>query len=164
MNEKIIIDGFNLAHKFPPIAQKIKSGEIDAALTLTLNQVKKILSPKVSRLIVVFDGTDNPHHYPSGHPNIKIMFSRKPETADDIIRNFIRNTDDVNEWTVVSSDNEILFTARDHGAKTAKSENFKRRIDRAGRPGRTALNPEKYNPEDVDLDYWLPLFDEQDDE
>lgn len=151
-----IIDGYNLGHKLPNAAVHLKRGETDKAIQIILSYIRSAL-PSGGKIIVVFDGKkgyfpDQPH--PSG---FTVKFSRKPQTADDIIRNFIRNQSHPKNWTVISSDNEIIYTAQDMGAKVLKFLNsgFSRKKGSA-----SAEYGEKYQPQNVDVQEWLKLFKE----
>lgn len=150
-----IIDGYNLGHKLNNVAAYLKKGETDTAIQLILTYIHASLS-SAGKIIVVFDGKKGyfpNHHYPAG---LTIKFSRKPQTADDIIRNFIRNQTHPKNWTVVSSDNEIIYTAQDMGAKVLKTLNSAS----AGKSGPRAVEyDEKYQPQNVDVQEWLRLFE-----
>ncbi len=149
-----IIDGFNLAFKIDSIAPLIRKGALDAAIRQTALYVSKKLTGNKGRIQLIFDGQS---HNKTGLPavyGIQIRFSRKPQLADDIIREFIRSTPAISEWTVVSSDNEIKFTAQDHGAKAMTSEQFIRYTPRKPRHKKN----EKPGVENIDVDYWKNLF------
>jgi len=91
-------------------------------------------------------------------PGIKLLFSQKPQTADDIIRDFIRKTTNIENWFVVSSDNEIRFTAQDHGAKALKSTDFLKQTF-AQKKIENQMSQKKTNPDNVDVEYWRKLFE-----
>jgi len=152
-----IIDGYNLAFKIAPIAQTIKSGNTDKAIRQLTNYVSQKLNSKNTRIIIVFDGKHNDGNNTITVPGAKLMFSKKPQTADDIIRNFVRTTNNIKLWTIVSSDNEIIYTAQDHGAQTLKSHDF---IRITSKKKTTPMDSkEKNNPQNVDIDYWKKMFD-----
>jgi predicted RNA-binding protein with PIN domain len=157
---KIIIDGYNLAHKHPQLSPWLKKGDTEKTIRLLINWLLQIPNAKSRQIILALDGKRgffNEHNYSA---NIKLIFSQKPQTADDIIRNFIRNANNPSEITVVSSDNEIIYTAQDHGAKSIKSEIFIREQNKkpAAQKSSSTPNSEKYNPENIDVDYWLKQF------
>ncbi len=154
-----IIDGFNLGFKINAIAPVLKSGQTDLAIKQIAQYVKKKLFTQSGRIIIVFDGRDFHGQAISQIAGIKLIFSRKPQTADDIIRKFIRETAQTRNWTVVSSDNEIRFTAQDHGAKVLKSTEFIGKTFAKRKQGKSISN-NKTNPENVDIEYWQKLFAE----
>jgi predicted RNA-binding protein with PIN domain len=154
-----IIDGYNLGFKISTIEPVLKRGQTDLAIKQISQYVKNKLSTQRGRVIIVFDGRDFHGKAISQLAGIKLIFSRKPQTADDIIRKFIRETTQVENWTVVSSDNEIRFTAQDHGAKVLKSSEFTGKSFSKGKRGKPIPN-NKTNPENVDIEYWQKLFEE----
>ncbi|KAA3614108.1 MAG: hypothetical protein D8M58_18105 [Calditrichaeota bacterium] len=152
-----IIDGFNLGFKIDHIAQNIKKGQTDLAIKQIIRFVlSKIKSP--GKKIIVFDGREQSGQSHQQMAGIKLIFSRKPQTADDIIRDFIRKTKNIENWFVVSSDNEIIFTAQDLGAKAIKSDQFLKQ-SAAAKKNKTHIQDKKSNPENVDVDYWKKLFE-----
>jgi predicted RNA-binding protein with PIN domain len=157
MKKNYIIDGFNLGFKIPEIARWIKSGQTDRAIQLILNHVNKSINIRANQVIVVFDGRHSSNQELPAYSNITVRFSNKPQTADDIIRDFIRNCKKPEDWVVISSDSEIRHTARIMGSELKKSESF---AD-SNKNKKQKLNPamrEKYNPNSVDVDYWLKQF------
>ncbi len=160
MKKKLLVDGYNLAHKHPEISLWLKKGDTEKTIQLLISWLQSGPGRKHSKIILVFDGKRgnfNRQHYSS---NIKLIFSKKPQTADDIIRDFIRNAENPSDWTVVSSDNEIIYTSQDHGAHTIKSETFLDQYSRnpKSKNKRPNNSTEKYNPENIDVDYWLKQF------
>jgi predicted RNA-binding protein with PIN domain len=149
-----IIDGYNVGHNLPEAAQWLKKGETRQAITIILNFILSALNGK-DEIIVVFDGQAGPHSVPGSYGPIRIQFSQKPQTADDIIRNFIRSHPKPEQWTVITSDNEILYTAKDMGAQTLTSARF---TTRKFVKSNAYEHNEKYNPEQVDVNAWLKLF------
>lgn len=158
-----IIDGFNLAFKISTIKSEIESGNIDVAIQKLIHFVRSRINMHGDRVILVLDGQEFSSGNSFNSPGVKIMFSKAPQSADDIIRNFIRNTNNIRKWCVVSSDNEILYTAQDHGAGRQKSADFIRKTsdDTSDIP---AAYSKKTNPTNIDLDYWRSVFGKDDDE
>ncbi len=158
--KKFIIDGYNLAHKHPEISTWLKKGDTDKTIRLMINWLLQLSAMRKSQIILVLDGKEGFFKEQNYSSAIKLIFSQKPQTADDIIRDYVRNAANPAELTIVSSDNEILFTAKDHGARTIKSEDFisKYVIKKSSKKIRSPKNSEKYNPENVDMEYWLKQF------
>jgi len=156
-----IVDGYNLAFKDEELSRMIKAGDTEKVISLLVSRVKRVIKEKSTRIVIVFDGKEG--FYPkSNYGRVEIKFSKKPQTADDIIRNFLRKIPNPKEWVVVTSDNEIIFTARDHGAQNIKSEQFLaepvKKQRRAKKNSGSTLSAEKYNPSDVDVEFWLKQF------
>ena len=153
-----IIDGFNLAFKIESIAQSIKIGDTNKAIKQLIFFVQSRLSGKNSKIIIVFDGQDNNQPKKTSYNGASILFSKKPQTADDIIRDFIRKTHQIKNWIVISSDNEIIYTAKDHGAKTMKSVDFIKIQKTNSAKNDLSIEKEKSDPENIDVDYWRKIF------
>ena len=158
MSKKYIIDGYNLGFKIPTISHWISKGETDKAIKLILNFINSHPALRSAQVTVVFDGKHGVHQTPHSYHGVQVKFSKKPETADDIIRNFLRKAEDIRSWTVVTSDNEIEYTAKDLGAQTIKSEVFKNQAQSHSPDKILKENEQKYNPGEVDIDYWLEQF------
>jgi len=153
-----IIDGFNLAFIIENISQTIKNGNTEKAISQLLHFVQTTLYGRSTKIIIVFDGQNDNQPKKIKHSGIDILFSIKPQTADDLIRNFIRKTNNIQNWTVVSSDNEIIYTAKDHGAKTMKSLDFINLKKRNSVKNTFEKENDKKNPENIDVDYWREIF------
>ncbi len=164
MKNKYIIDGYNLGHKMSPVAQWLARGDTERAIRLIMNYIVTKLSPGAGRIIVVFDGKHGIQQAGTQYPGITVKFSKKPQSADDIIRQFIRKEKKIGQWTVVSSDNEVLFSARDHGAQTMKSEILISQTESESTSRSEKENIQKYDPKDIDVDYWLKTFGGEDSE
>jgi len=160
MKNNYIIDGYNLGFKIPSIARWIRKGETDKAVKLIKNYVLNRFAVRADQLIIVFDGKAQMHDPDPQTKNLKVIYSSKPETADDIIRNFIRTVKNIRQWVVISSDNEIRYTAEDLGAKALSSEDFVNAyLEKSGSD--LPINKEKYKPENIDLEYWLKKFNQK---
>lgn len=158
-----IIDGFNLAFKIGSIATELKNGNIDLAIRKISQFVKSRISGNKNRIILVLDGHDDFRPEKSNQSGISIIFSKKPQTADDIIRDFIRTTKNIRQWCVISSDNEILFTAKDHGAQNMKSADFIRLTAKSKQDLPEAYS-KKTDPKNIDMDYWRSVFGTNEDQ
>ncbi len=160
MTRHFIIDGFNLGFKIPQIARWISRGDTDKAAQLIVNFVSQNLPVRYQKAVIVFDGKYGSTSSVPSSKHIQIKYSVKPQTADDIIRTFVRKNKNPGQWTVISSDNEILFTATDMGAVAVKSEDFANNaVDEPTRPGsKEKEQMDKYDPENVDVNYWLKQF------
>lgn len=158
MKKNYIIDGFNLGFKIPGIAQWITSGHIDQAIKLIINHIQSSISAKADNILLVLDGRYQNSSSITVSKKIKIRFSRKPQTADDIIRDFIRTQEKPGNWVVVSSDHEIINTARAMGAEVLPSEKLIEAGSVKAKKSQPRERQEKYNPEHIDMDYWLKKF------
>ncbi len=164
MKKHYIIDGYNLGFKIPAVARLIKAGDTDIAVRKIIQKVQQLIKQTASDALIIFDGRGHHSDLPQSFGNVRIAFSRKPRTADDEIRDFVRNRESLSNWIVVSSDNEIRFTAQDHGAVSLKAEAFLKQATKSA--GKHPSEQKKYNPRDIDVDYWMKQFrsNEDDDE
>ncbi len=79
---------------------------------------------------VVFDGAERVHGLPPAPRNVRVLFSRKGETADDLIRRLVRAEPSGRPVVVVSSDREVADGVRRHGAYPVASDALLRRLSR----------------------------------
>lgn len=159
-----LIDGYNLGHKIPQVKQFLNQQNFAAAIEAIIQAVQQRLNSRKNRVIIVFDGKRGVFASPAGITSIEIKFSRKPQEADDVIRQYLRRAKDTSDIVVISSDRAIINSARDLGAQALTSEEFyfSKKQKKSG-SNSSALN-EKPDPEQVDLDYWLEQFKQRDDE
>ena len=154
-----IIDGYNLGFKINSIATHIKSGNLDLAIQKLTQFVRTCIKDPKSKVLIVLDGQDSFNPKSINKAGIKLVFSKKPQTADDIIRDFIRKTKQLKNWCIVSSDNEIIYTAKDHGARTMKSIEFTNLKKKS--KSLSEQYKKKTNPQNIDLDYWRSVFGDE---
>jgi len=164
MKKFYLIDGYNVGFKLPEIAELIKAGRTDEAVQRITTRIQNFLRGKGEKAWIVFDGVKSSTTHPHSAAHIKVEFSRKPETADDYIRSFVRNHTKLQNCIVVSSDNEIRYTALDHGARALKSEEFVKLLKTGSQSPKQSQNSQKYNPQNIDLDYWMEQFRSDDDD
>ncbi|MBN2424890.1 MAG: NYN domain-containing protein [Calditrichaceae bacterium] len=159
-----IIDGYNVGFADNTIAGWISRGDIDRAIQMIINKIESIIPDNISKIILVLDGKHGYYNKNFNTYRIKVIFSRKPETADDIIRSVIRHEKKPEDWIVVSSDSEIKNTAQDMRAQSLNASEFLRSGKKKSKD-LTKQEPEiKYDPEMNDLNYWLEQFRNKDSE
>ncbi len=165
--KRFIIDGYNL----------LRNSSLGVPQHLDLEgqreHLNRLLLSYANRtgyhLTVVFDGATSRTTNARVSKLLRIIFSQADKEADDIIREMIRKEKHPAELTVVSSDNAIQFTARDHGAGCLSSADFSR-ILRASAPTRDDApeppNGLKYDPNlnEDEIQYWKSLFDSGEDD
>jgi len=79
---------------------------------------------------VVFDGAERVHGLPPAPRNVRVLFSRKGETADELIRRLVRAEPSGRPIVVVSSDREVADGVRRHGAYPLGADALLRRLSR----------------------------------
>jgi len=127
----IIIDGYNLIRQSPDLSridhQDLQAGR--EALIDLLAGYKKI---KAHKITVVFDGTRAPGFTleRDRHKGIAIVFSRRGETADSVIKKMAAREREGS--LVVSSDRDITASAQSCGAAIIDSPAFEQKLMLAG--------------------------------
>lgn len=129
MSNHIIIDGYNLlgvSGSMGPTGSQ--DGEIlRESLLQDLNRYHQRMGHRVT---VVFDawrqvgGVQRQEH----RAGVTVIFSRQGEQADQVIQKMVR--DFKGQCVVVSSDHEVMNTARAHGALVITSQEFWPKIKR----------------------------------
>ncbi|MBL6275759.1 NYN domain-containing protein [Micromonospora fiedleri] len=80
---------------------------------------------------VVFDGAERMHGLPPTPRGVRVLFSRKGETADELIRRLVRAEPPGRPVVVVSSDREVADGVRRHGAYPLGADSLLRRLSRS---------------------------------
>jgi predicted RNA-binding protein with PIN domain len=80
---------------------------------------------------VVFDGAERVHGLPPAPRGVRVLFSRKGETADELIRRLVRAEPSGRPVVVVSSDREVADGVRRHGAYPLGADSLVRRLSRS---------------------------------
>ncbi|WP_329102616.1 NYN domain-containing protein [Micromonospora sp. NBC_01699] len=84
-----------------------------------------------AEVTVVFDGAERMHGLPPAPRGVRVLFSRKGETADDLIRRLVRAEPAGRPVIVVSSDREVADGVRRHGAYPLGADSLLRRLSRS---------------------------------
>ncbi len=119
---KIIIDGYNLLPRM-----NIKGVSLEEKRNNMIEQLKEFLDVNKAEMTVVFDGTrqESLHRGAEKRGLIKLIFSARGETADEVIVELIKNrTGKAREHMVVTSDNRIIKAVSELSVKHMKSEDF----------------------------------------
>ncbi|HEY6596133.1 MAG TPA: NYN domain-containing protein [Asanoa sp.] len=80
---------------------------------------------------VVFDGAERVHGLPPAPRGVRVLFSRKGETADELIRRLVRAEPAGRPIVVISSDREVADGVRRHGAYPLGADSLVRRLSRS---------------------------------
>jgi predicted RNA-binding protein with PIN domain len=80
---------------------------------------------------VVFDGAERVVGLPPAPRGVRVLFSRKGETADELIRRLVRAEPAGRPIVVISSDKEVADGVRRHGAYPLSSQTLLRRLARS---------------------------------
>ena len=115
-----VVDGYNLIRRDPDLSAR-ESLTLETGRTALLHRLAPVARRLGDEFTVVFDGARREGADPSGG-QIRVMFSRPPESADDVV---IRLAGQWREGVViVSSDRTVQTAARRAGATVLSSEQF----------------------------------------
>ena len=121
----LIIDGYNVTKTgFPDISLEQQRNRLVSAMG-------GIAAQTGAEVTVVFDGADRVVGLPSPPRGVRVLFSRKGELADELIRRLVRAEPAGRPIIVISTDREVADGVRRHGAYPLSSETLLRRIARA---------------------------------
>ena len=133
MAEHLIIDGYNL------IACHAGTGrwglQSEMARESLLRDLAAYRQRKGHAMTVVFDGWQHgqPIESREHRAGVLVIYSRRGERADQVIQRLVREYG--TDCAVVSSDREIVNTARSHGAFTITAQEFAGRLSRSNTIG-----------------------------
>ncbi|HWS36800.1 MAG TPA: NYN domain-containing protein [Actinoplanes sp.] len=121
----LVVDGYNVT----------KRGFND----MSLEQQRKrlitglggIAAQTGDEVTVVFDGAERVHGLPPAPRGVRVLFSRKGMTADELIRRLVRAEPPGRPIVVVSSDREVADGVRRHGAYPMGADSLLRRLSRS---------------------------------
>lgn len=149
-----LIDGHNLIGKIPDI--QLTDPNDEAKL---VQRLMGFCARTGKRCTVVFD-----HGLPGGSSKmstagVKVIFASVHSNADRVMIDRIHKVRNPREWVVVSSDNQVLGTARRRRIPTLSSAQFADMLARpkpVAKPGREEAPDLRLSPDEVDE--WLRLF------
>ena len=78
----------------------------------------------------MFDGAERVVGLPPAPRGVRVLFSHKGETADELIRRLVRAEPAGRPIIVISSDREVADGVRRHGAYPLSSSTLLRRLGR----------------------------------
>ncbi|HZE39360.1 MAG TPA: NYN domain-containing protein, partial [Stackebrandtia sp.] len=84
-----------------------------------------------TEVTVVFDGAERMVGLPAAPRGVRVLFSRKNQTADEVIRALVRAEPNGRPVVVISSDREVSEGVHRHGAYPLSADTLRRRLERA---------------------------------
>jgi hypothetical protein len=152
--EKILIDGYNLLYK-DGVLKNLAERSLAEARERLLEMLAGSRTGEVE-IVVVFDGRAREESAAPSVPGLKVLFSRHPKSADELILELLQRERRRRSLTVVTSDRkDIGRIARAEGVRWISSEAFLRRVRRAGG---AAPGEKPSTASAADVDYWLERF------
>ncbi|HEX6499263.1 MAG TPA: NYN domain-containing protein [Micromonosporaceae bacterium] len=121
----LVVDGYNVT----------KRGFGEMSLEQQRNRLVSglggIAAQTGAEVTVVFDGAERLVGLPPAPRGVRVLFSRKGETADELIRRLVRAEPPGRPIVVISSDREVADGVRRHGAHPLASDALLNRLRRA---------------------------------
>lgn len=153
-----LIDGHNLIAKLPDIDLSDPDDEIQ--LILKLRQWTAVSAKRV--VTVYFDGgIPGGHNVNLSNSQVKVIFVSKGKTADSLIIARINRVKNPPEYTLVTSDQEIIAAATKRKLNHLRSEQFVARLtgekEERSLPGPTITDDDPVIS-DAEVAQWLDLF------
>jgi predicted RNA-binding protein with PIN domain len=120
----LIVDGYNVTKTgFPEISLEQQRSRL-------VNGLGGLAAQTRAEITVVFDGAERMVGLPPAPRGVRVLFSRKGETADELIRRLVRAEPAGRPIIVISSDKEVADGVRRHGAYPLSSSTLLRRLAR----------------------------------
>jgi predicted RNA-binding protein with PIN domain len=120
----LIVDGYNVTKRgYGELSLEQQRGRL-------VNGIAGVAAQTGAEVTVVFDGADKVVGLPAPR-GVRVLFSRKGETADDLIRRLVRAEPAGRPVIVISSDREVADGVRRHGAYPLSADTLLRRLARS---------------------------------
>jgi predicted RNA-binding protein with PIN domain len=121
----LVVDGYNVTKRgFGDVSLEQQRGRLVGGLGGLAAQCG-------AEVTVVFDGAEKMVALTSPPRGVRVLFSRKGETADELIRQLVRAEPAGRPIVVISSDKEVADGVRRHGAYPLSSDTLLRRLARS---------------------------------
>jgi predicted RNA-binding protein with PIN domain len=120
----LVVDGYNVT--------KAGYGELslEQQRSRLITGLGGIAAQTRAEVTVVFDGAERIIGLPPAPRGVRVLFSKKGETADELIRRLVRAEPPGRPVVVISSDREVADGVRRHGAYPLGSNALLRRLGR----------------------------------
>ena len=120
----LVVDGYNVTKTgFPEVSLEQQRSRLVSGLG-------GIAAQTGAEVTVVFDGAERVVGLPPAPRGVRVLFSQKGETADELIRRLVRAEPAGRPVIVISSDKEVADGVRRHGAYPLGSPTLVRRLAR----------------------------------
>ena len=148
-----LIDGHNLIGQLPDISLDDPNDE-----ALLVQKLIGFCARTKKNCVVVFD-----YGLPGGSSRmstraVQVVFASGRSTADRVIMERINKIPDTRDWIVVSSDNDVLSTARKRRMSTLHSDEFAALMEKPPKPVIDAGEAVDVKLSEQEVDEWLDLF------
>lgn len=149
-----LIDGHNLIARLSDI--DLEDPDDEAKLVLKL---RGFAAKQGKKCTVIFDGGLPGGCSSMSTRSVQVIFaSAFHASADSLLKQRIRNTRDAANWTLVSSDNEVLDCARSHKMKHMTSARFSQQLRRQSHQQDRRGEEVQVQVSKDEVDEWLDIF------
>lgn len=147
----ILIDGYNLIRQSAAF-RRLDRLSLEAGRNALIHSLAAYKKQTGHRVTVVFDAREGGFltEERDRHGGIHCLYSRKGETADDLIKRMIEGRKE--EFVVVTSDRDIADFASRRGVAAIASPVFESRLQRAETQLTEAMHTEKDEPNKDELE------------
>jgi predicted RNA-binding protein with PIN domain len=157
--EAYIIDGYNVIHKIPDIKELMET-DLQSAREKFVFLLDNYFSAKNILVYLVFDGcndisTFNIH----STPRIRVLFSKRNQKADILIKILTDERKNKALTTVVSSDHEVYQYGKVSRCKVMKSEDFIKKIKAKSFDYENTIKSRTLSQNEIEL--WKQLFNKK---
>jgi predicted RNA-binding protein with PIN domain len=121
----LIVDGYNVTKR------GFAEMSLEQQRKRLITGLGGIAAQTGDEVTVVFDGAERVHGLPPAPRGVRVLFSRKGDTADELIRQLVRAEPPGRAIVVISSDREVVDGVRRHGAYPMGADSLLRRLSRA---------------------------------
>src|SRR5690606_2257913 len=124
-----LIDGHNLIGQLPDISLEDPNDEAKL-----VQKLRGFAARTRKKITVVFDAGLPGGKSPLSNATVEVVFASAPGTADQTLCNRIKSIPDPRNWTLVSSDRDVLDTGRRRGMQCVTSDAFARTLNAPPEP------------------------------
>ncbi|MBL7256486.1 NYN domain-containing protein [Paractinoplanes lichenicola] len=121
----LIVDGYNVTKR------GFAEMSLEQQRKRLITGLGGIAAQTGDEVTVVFDGAERVHGLPPAPRGVRVLFSRKGDTADELIRQLVRGEPAGRPLVVISSDREVADGVRRHGAYPMGADSLLRRLSRS---------------------------------
>ncbi len=120
----LVVDGYNVTKSgYPEISLEQQRSRL-------ISGISGLAAQTGAEVTVVFDGADRVVGLPPAPRGVRVLFSPKGQTADELIRRLVRAEPAGRPVVVISTDKEVADGVRHHGAYPLSSNTLLRRLGR----------------------------------
>ena len=152
--QQTVIDGYNLVMR--EREEGVSLQDLREAFLLRVAAVRRPGHP----VTVVFDGVSSGSSSRRFADGLRVLYSRKPRSADDLIVTLVSKAHR-GQVTVLTFDRELAGRVKSAGGRIGDPEAFFRLPDRAREPRRREKPPP---PTGDETDFWERIFRDRDGE